>query len=86
MNQVIDVLSSTQSAASTTTHALKLLGKGNMGNGIRIIHAHGVLTGCLIGGGTIAIACGVAFLIVSRKQAISFENANLTSDEEVVIK
>lgn len=86
MNQVIDVLSSTQSAASTTTHALKLLGKGNMGNGIRIIHAHGLLTGFFVGGATVLIAGGVTFFIVNKMQAISCEDANVTSDEEVVIK
>ncbi len=79
MNQVIDVFSSTQCAAPKMTHALKLLGKGNMGNGIKTIF----LAGCLIGVGTVAIAGGVVLLIENKKQAISCEDANLTSDEEV---
>lgn len=84
MNQVIDVLSSTQSAASETTHALKLLGKGNMRKGIRAIYTNGVVTGGLIGGGTVAVVCGLVFYIVYKKQAISCEDANVTSDEEVI--
>lgn len=81
MGKVVGLISSTQCAAPVMTHCLKVLGKGNMGNGIVVLSVCCLASGCLIGGAVVA-SISIPIVIQATKKSIQ-EESELVCDEEV---
>ena len=80
MGKVVGLISSTHCAAPVITHCLKLLGKGNMGNGVIVLSAYCLVSGGLIGGALVA-SISIPLVIQATKKTIQEEN-EMVCDEE----
>ena len=81
MGKVVGLISSTRCAAPVTTHWLKVLGKGSMGNGIKVVYFHGFITGGLVV--TALVSCALAPFVIQAARNSMQEKSEVACDEEV---
>lgn len=80
MGKVVGLISSTRCAAPVITHWLKVLGKGNMGNGVTVLSVYCLVGGGLIGGALVA-SISIPIIIQATKKSMQEESEMVCGEE-----